>query len=127
MSLAITSAILNSQLTEKLPLMLPPEEAEKVLASSVYIHEGLPPEYLDTVLSIYVESLRLCWYVFIPMAGLGFFATLMIKHHSIRKPEHNQHKLYSSTDKPVVVEVPPESTDQESPSEEVKTEEKQTA
>jgi hypothetical protein len=101
----MTSAVLNSELASNLPQQLPAEQAALVLASSEYVHNGLPVEYLDTTLNIYVDSLRLCWHVLIPMAGLGFFSSLIVKHHSIRRPPPaGQIKSES-----VAVEVPPQS------------------
>lgn len=81
--IAISSAVLNSKLQEELPKVLPAEEAAKVIASSVYVHVGLPAEYLETTLHVYVQSLQMIWYVLIPMSGLGFIASLFVKHHSI--------------------------------------------
>lgn len=82
--IAISSAVLNSQLTQELPKYLPMEEAVKVIQSSEYVNHGLPAEYLTVTLRVYVESLQLIWYVLIPMAGLGFISSLFVKHHSIR-------------------------------------------
>ncbi|KAL7323511.1 hypothetical protein PS15p_211397 [Mucor circinelloides] len=84
LGVAISSAVLNSQLTQELPKYLPMEEAVKVIQSSEYVNHGLPAEYLTVTLRVYVESLQLIWYVLIPMAGLGFISSLFVKHHSIR-------------------------------------------
>ncbi|KAF1796407.1 major facilitator superfamily domain-containing protein [Mucor lusitanicus] len=85
LGVAISSAVLNSQLTQELPKYLPMEEAIKVIQSSEYVNHGLPAEYLTVTLRVYVESLQLIWYVLIPMAGLGFISSLFVKHYSIRR------------------------------------------
>lgn len=111
-SIAISSTVLNTQLAEKLPLELPPQIALAVLSSSEYVNHGLPQEYLATTLSIYTESLRLCWYVLTPMAGLGFFSSLLIKNYSMKQPGHN-HRNVEKTDSSnsVTVDVPTNDAD----------------
>ncbi|GAN05514.1 MFS general substrate transporter [Mucor ambiguus] len=110
---AISSAVLNSQLTQELPKYLPMEEAVKVIQSSEYVNHGLPTEYLATTLRVYVESLQLIWYVLIPMAGLGFISSLFVKHHSIRRHKKAAEKKAKEEEeeaadaaKAVVVDMP---------------------
>ncbi|KAK4516866.1 uncharacterized protein ATC70_000192 [Mucor velutinosus] len=109
LGVAISSAVLNSQLTQELPKYLPMEEASRVIQSSEYVNHGLPAEYLAITLQVYVESLRLIWYVLIPMAGLGFISSLFVKHHSIRshkKAAEKKAKEEEETAKAVVVDIP---------------------
>ncbi|CAO3636332.1 unnamed protein product [Mucor fragilis] len=112
LGVAISSAVLNSQLTQELPKYLPMEEAAKVIQSSEYVNHGLPAEYLETTLRVYVESLQLIWYVLIPMAGLGFISSLFVKHHSIRSHKRAAEKKAKEEEeaadaaKAVVVDMP---------------------
>ncbi|CEP16105.1 hypothetical protein [Parasitella parasitica] len=114
LGVAISSAVLNSQLTQELPKVLPMEEAAKVIQSSEYVNHGLPAEYLTVTLRVYVESLQLIWYVLIPMSGLGFIASLFVKHHSIRshrklaetKAKEDQENADAVAAASVVVNVP---------------------
>jgi hypothetical protein len=69
--IATGSSILNSALAVKLPRVLPPDYVALVIESSYFIHNGLPGQYLAATLQAYAESLRLIWYVMIPLAGLG--------------------------------------------------------
>ncbi|KAL0089330.1 major facilitator superfamily domain-containing protein [Phycomyces blakesleeanus] len=85
LGVAIASTIVNSTLTQDLPLRIPSEQAQQVLQSSAYVHNGLPEEYLDTVLEVYTEGLQLVWHVLTGMAGAGFISSLFIKHHEMRK------------------------------------------
>lgn len=88
------------------------EEAAKVIQSSEYVNHGLPAEYLETTLRVYVESLQLIWYVLIPMAGLGFISSLFVKHHSIRSHKRAAEKKAKEEEeaadaaKAVVVDMP---------------------
>lgn len=89
------------------------EEAAKVIQSSEYVNHGLPAEYLETTLRVYVESLQLIWYVLIPMAGLGFISSLFVKHHSIRshkraaeKKAKEEEEEAADAAKAVVVDMP---------------------
>ncbi|KAI8884005.1 MFS general substrate transporter [Backusella circina FSU 941] len=83
LGIAISSAVLNSSLTQDLPNVIPYEEAMKVIESSEYVNHGLPQEYLAATLEVYVDALRLLWYVLIPMAGLAFICSLFIQHNPI--------------------------------------------
>ncbi|KAI9255508.1 major facilitator superfamily domain-containing protein [Sporodiniella umbellata] len=85
LGVAISSAILNSHLTQELFKVLPAEEAARILDSSEYVNHGLPEAYKAITLHIYVEGIRLIWYVLIAMAGLGLVASFFVKHHSVRK------------------------------------------
>lgn len=85
LGVAISSAILNSHLTQELPQVLPLAEAKKIMESSDYVNHGLPEEYKTIAIGIYVNGLRLIWYVLVAMAGLGFIASFFVKHHSVRR------------------------------------------
>lgn len=107
LGVAISSAVLNSQLTQELPKVLPLEQATMVIQSSEYVNHGLPVEYLTVTLRVYVESLQLIWYVLTPMSGLGFIASLFVKHHSIhshRKAAEKKEK--EKQENAVVVDMP---------------------
>ncbi|RCH77603.1 hypothetical protein CU098_005755, partial [Rhizopus stolonifer] len=85
LGVAISSAILNSHLTQELPQVLPLAEAKKIMESSDYVNHGLPEEYKTIAIGIYVNGLRMIWYVLVAMAGLGFIASFFVKHHSVRR------------------------------------------
>ncbi|ORY91384.1 major facilitator superfamily domain-containing protein [Syncephalastrum racemosum] len=82
---AIASAVVNSNLKSQVQLVVPEEYAEAISESPEYIRDGLPSQYLQPVLDIYLYSLRWVWYILIIMAGLGFIATLFIQHKSLKK------------------------------------------
>ncbi|KAI8876845.1 MFS general substrate transporter [Backusella circina FSU 941] len=84
LGVAISSAVLNSTLQNKLPEVLPPQYAAAVIASAEYIRNGLPEEYIPVTLDVYMDGLILLWRVLIPMCGLGFISSLFVKHHSVR-------------------------------------------
>jgi hypothetical protein len=123
LGVAIASAVLNSELTAKLPEVLPAEIAYAVIQSSEFVNHGLPEQYKAATLRVYVQALQLIWYVLIPMSGLGFIASLFVKHHSVRghkkmreaaaaaaaaaaqKTEEDQ-KIEEIKDEIVVVDIP---------------------
>ncbi|KAI9474078.1 MAG: major facilitator superfamily domain-containing protein [Benjaminiella poitrasii] len=121
LGIAISSTVLNSQLTQELPKVIPYEQTMAVIQSSEYVNHGLPEEYLDATLEVYVEALRLIWYVFIPMSGLGFIASFFVKHHSIKRHKlEGQQTAIDKTDiladeTPVVVDVPTVQEDESKP------------
>jgi hypothetical protein len=69
--IAIASSILNSGLAERLPTILPPQYVEPVIKSSLFVRDGLPAEYQAATLQAYVDSLRMIWYIMIPLTALG--------------------------------------------------------
>ncbi|KAI7870555.1 major facilitator superfamily domain-containing protein [Spinellus fusiger] len=71
LGIAISSAILNSTLKKELVLLIPPSEAQKAIDSIEYIHMGLPSNYLETALNVYVKGFQLIWYVLAGIAGVG--------------------------------------------------------
>lgn len=96
--------MLNSHLNQELAHVIPAEEAAKVLASSEYVNRGLPEQYKEATLEVYVNGLRTLWYVLIAMSGLGFLASFFVKHHPIRRPPKQKPAEPEGDD--VVVEVP---------------------
>lgn len=86
LGVAIASAVLNSSLKTNIIGAIPEEYATQVLASPEYVRNGLPDEYIPIIINAYVESLRKVWYVLIAMAGAGFFASLLTRHHDLRRP-----------------------------------------
>ncbi|KAG0950824.1 hypothetical protein G6F57_000172 [Rhizopus arrhizus] len=103
LGVAISSTVLNSHLNQELAHVIPAEEAAKVLASSEYVNRGLPEQYKEATLEVYVNGLRTVWYVLIAMSGLGFLASFFVKHHPIRRPPKQKPAEPESDD--VVVEV----------------------
>ncbi|KAG0746302.1 hypothetical protein G6F62_005201 [Rhizopus arrhizus] len=103
LGVAISSTVLNSHLNQELAHVIPAEEAVKVLASSEYVNRGLPEQYKEATLEVYVNGLRTVWYVLIAMSGLGFLASFFVKHHPIRRPPKQKPAEPESDD--VVVEV----------------------
>lgn len=85
LGVAISSAILNSSLTKDLPLIVPNDIALNIISSSEYVREGMPPQYLEAVISCYVDALRLIWYVMIAMCGVGFCFSLLVKSGTVFK------------------------------------------
>jgi hypothetical protein len=85
LGVAISSAILNSSLAQDLPLVVPQEIVDNVLAASEYVRHGCPPEYVDVILACYIDGLRLIWHVMVAMAGVGFCLTLFIKSGTVFK------------------------------------------
>jgi hypothetical protein len=87
LGVAISSAILNSSLAQDLPAHVPADVVQNVLASSEYVREGCPPQYMEVVLSYYLDALALIWYVMTAMCGIGFFLSLLIKSSSVLKSQ----------------------------------------
>lgn len=85
LGIAIASAILNSSLTASLPQHMPVEYALQVIDSSLYVRNGLPSQYFEATIECYVAALKLLWQVMTAFAGVGFLASLFIKHSSLRK------------------------------------------
>lgn len=75
LGVAIASAVLNSTLQQKLPGVVPMAYVEQIWQSPEYVRSGLPEQYIDPVLSVYVDSLRLVWYILTIMSGLGNITT----------------------------------------------------
>ncbi|KAI7870012.1 major facilitator superfamily domain-containing protein [Spinellus fusiger] len=90
LGVAISSAILNSSLTSDLPLHLPPDQVYMVISSAEYIRHGLPAQYVDATIAVYVAAFRLVWYVAVPMCGIGFIATLFITPHRIGQTKNDE-------------------------------------
>ncbi|KAI8367381.1 major facilitator superfamily domain-containing protein [Choanephora cucurbitarum] len=90
LGVAVSSAVLNSQLNQELYKYIPQELALAVIQSSEFVNHGLPEEYKEATLEVYVHALRLIWWVLIPMAGIGLTASLFVKHHSTRS--HQKHR-----------------------------------
>ncbi|KAI9495948.1 major facilitator superfamily domain-containing protein [Zychaea mexicana] len=86
LGVAIASAILNSSLKKDLPNAIPMQYVEMIFQSPEYIRDGLPQEYFQTTVEIYVESLRFVWHILTIMSGLGFLSSLLVKHYPLRRP-----------------------------------------
>lgn len=119
---------MNSSLTEKLPTVLPEDLAYAVIQSSEFVNHGLPVEYKEATLRVYVQALQLIWYVLIPMSGLGLIASCFVKHYSIRKQKEMRGELPSKDEQPqvqdevVVVNIPLEDSNDKNTSESKKVE-----
>ncbi|KAI7857697.1 major facilitator superfamily domain-containing protein [Circinella umbellata] len=85
LGVAIASAILNSTLKKDLPNLIPIEYAEIIFQSPEFIRHGLPQEYFDVTVRVYVDSLRFVWHILTIMAGLAFLSSVVIKHHSLKQ------------------------------------------
>ncbi|KAL0084765.1 major facilitator superfamily domain-containing protein [Phycomyces blakesleeanus] len=83
LGVAISSAVLNSSLTQDLPGKIPQEYVGLIIASSEYVRHGLPAEHLAATLGVYVKALRLIWYVTTPMCGVGFIASNFIRSRKV--------------------------------------------
>lgn len=95
LGVAISSAILNSSLAKDLPLVVPADIVQKVLASSEYVRHGCPPEYFEIILASYLEALQMIWYVMTAMCGVGFLCSLLVKPAGISDQPTNEGKLES--------------------------------
>jgi hypothetical protein len=87
LGIAISSAVLNSSLSQDLPAIVPEDIASKIIDSSEYVRNGCPPEYVDGVLNVYLDAIRLIWYVMIGMSLIGFLFSLGLKSYPILKPK----------------------------------------
>lgn len=90
LGVAISSAILNSSLAQDLPAVVPADIVQNVLASSEYVRNGCPAEYVEFVLSCYLDALRLIWYVMTAMCGVGFCASLLVRSAPVLKADQKQ-------------------------------------
>lgn len=110
-------------MTEKLPTVLPKELAYAVIQSSEFVNHGLPAEYLEVTLKVYVQALQLIWYVLIPMSGLGLVSSCFVKHYSVRKQKEMRGELpvkeEQVQDEVVVVNIPPKNINETDSSESV--------
>ncbi|CAO3595224.1 unnamed protein product [Absidia cylindrospora] len=69
--IAIASSILNSGLAQNLPKAIPAEYVESVIQSSLFVHDGLPKQYQAAALQAYADSLRMIWYIMVPLTAMG--------------------------------------------------------
>ncbi|KAI8973361.1 major facilitator superfamily domain-containing protein [Mycotypha africana] len=106
LGIAISSAVLNSSLNQDLPSVIPRELALAVIQSSEFVNKGLPKEFLEPTLRVYVDALRLIWYVLTAMCGLGFIASFFVKHHSIRRHMKKEAQPEANQDDGVKKELP---------------------
>ncbi|CAM0141945.1 hypothetical protein VKS41_004353 [Umbelopsis sp. WA50703] len=88
LGVAICSAILNSSLAASLPEHMPQEYATGVIDSSLYLRNGLPPQYLEAAIDCYVVGMKLLWNVITGLTGIGLLSCVFIKHSSLRKDKH---------------------------------------
>ena len=71
LGIAIASAALNSTLQKNLSNAIPTEYASLVVQSKDYIRNGLPLEYMEPTIRVYMDSLKFMWCILIIMSGLG--------------------------------------------------------
>ncbi|KAI8330877.1 major facilitator superfamily domain-containing protein [Chlamydoabsidia padenii] len=111
--IAIASSILNSGLAERLPSILPPEYVQPTMKSSLFVRDGLPQQYQAATLQAYADSLRMIWYIMIPLTAMGVISSAFILHYNLRRP--GQQKQPTSDQKEVapVEEVVVESSELE--------------
>lgn len=88
LGVAICSAILNSSLAASLPAHMPQEYATGVIDSSLYVRNGLPPQYKEAAIECYVIGIKLLWNVITGLTGIGLISCIFIKHSSLRKDKH---------------------------------------
>jgi hypothetical protein len=98
-------------LAQKLPLAIPQDLAYAVIQSSEFVNHGLPAEYKDVTLQIYVEAIQMIWYVLVPMSFLGLVASCFVKHYSVRKQKKMRGELPKTEnqqpdEQAVVVNIP---------------------
>ncbi|ORX55145.1 MFS general substrate transporter [Hesseltinella vesiculosa] len=89
---AIASNVYNSQLTKNLPNAVPLEFVEPILMSNLFVHNGLPPQYLESVLNVIVGALRLLWYIMTPLTFLGLVSSTFVRPYSLRQPGQRDKK-----------------------------------
>ncbi|KAG2221330.1 hypothetical protein INT45_014014 [Circinella minor] len=83
LGIAIASAALNSTLQNNLSNIIPIEYASLVIQSKDYIRNGLPLEYMEPTLRVYMDSLKFMWCILIIMSGLGFVSSLFMEHYEL--------------------------------------------
>ncbi|KAI8074951.1 major facilitator superfamily domain-containing protein [Gongronella butleri] len=89
---AISSNVYNNVLSTKLPLVIPAEYVQPVLDSSLFVHQGLPPQYLEATLECVVASLQLLWHIMIPLTFLGLLSSTFVRHYNLRTPGQRKPK-----------------------------------
>lgn len=97
LEVAISSAVLNSSLAQDLPAVVPANIVQNVLASSEHVRNGCPVEYVEFVLSCYLDALRLIWYVMTVMCSFGFCASLLVRSASVLKADQKQQSDTNNT------------------------------
>ncbi|KAI7850457.1 major facilitator superfamily domain-containing protein [Circinella umbellata] len=85
--IAITSAVLNTRLNHLLPnTMISTEYVSMIIQDPMIIRSRkLPQQYFQTALDIYAQSLRDSFLVLLAFPAIGFLASLLIKHFTLRK------------------------------------------
>lgn len=117
LGIAICSSILNSSLAASLPAHMPQQYAAGVINSSLYVHNGLPPQYKQAAIDCYVSAMKLLWNVMTGLTGIGIISSVFIKHSSLRKDQDlvdeidadaTEKNLADNTDKTdnVAIDVP---------------------
>ncbi|CAO3652066.1 unnamed protein product [Cunninghamella blakesleeana] len=89
---SISSSILNSELKDNLPTVLPAEYAEIIMKQALFIYNGLPEEYKAPTIQVYCDAIRLIWYVVTPLTALSIIGGALVKHYNLRKPGQRNKK-----------------------------------
>ncbi|GAA5810324.1 hypothetical protein MFLAVUS_003745 [Mucor flavus] len=105
LGVAIGSTVLNVHLAENLPKVLSPELAATIIQSSSFVNDGLPEEFKEVAIQVYVDAIQLIWFVFTPMSALGLLASCFVKHYSVRKQKQMKGEILP--DEVVTVDVEP--------------------
>lgn len=69
--LAIANSVLTARLIAGLPSVVPFEYIQPIVKSSLFVRQGLPPQYQEAALQVYSQSLRMVWYSMMPFAVVG--------------------------------------------------------
>lgn len=96
---------MNVHLAENLPKVLSPELAATIIQSSSFVNDGLPEEFKEVAIQVYVDAIQLIWFVFTPMSALGLLASCFVKHYSVRKQKQMKGEILP--DEVVTVDVEP--------------------
>ncbi|CDS03713.1 hypothetical protein LRAMOSA01114 [Lichtheimia ramosa] len=99
LGVATASAILNTLLKQNLPRVMPMEYAQRIFDSPQYVYNGLPEEYFDAAIDVYITSFQYLWYTVTACACGAFLCSLFVKQYSLRRsPETKTVANYQTVD-----------------------------
>lgn len=86
LGVATASAILNTLLKQNLPRVMPMEYAQRIFDSPQYVYNGLPEEYFDAAIDVYITSFQYLWYTVTACACGGNFMCNQCVINTLSKP-----------------------------------------
>ncbi|SAM07153.1 hypothetical protein [Absidia glauca] len=88
--LAIANSVLTARLIADLPSAVPFEYIQPIVKSSLFVRQGLPPQYQEAALQVYSQSLRMVWYSMMPFAVVGLISSAFVKHCNLQSTDSSQ-------------------------------------